>query len=100
MVNSLQALVLYSVPLVVLFDLLKILWHLPLRKDCVSALFRRYTLKEIRDLAKTLPWDHPLARKLDHDVHRRRMAGKSYRFFLSPGLGSIPSLTPFSFLGL
>ena len=81
MVNSLQALVLHSVPLTVLFDLLKTLWHLPLRKDCVSALFRRCTLEEIRDLAKTLPWDHSIPRKLDHEVHRRRMAGKSCPFF-------------------
>ena len=34
MVNSLQVLVLYSVPLAVLFDMLKTVWHLPLRKDC------------------------------------------------------------------
>ena len=100
MVNSLQALVLYSVPLAVLFDMLKTVWHLPLRKDCLSALFRRCTFEELRDMAKTLPWDHPIGRKLDHKVHRRRMADKSYRLFLSPGLGSLPSLTPFSFLGL
>lgn len=100
MVNSLQALVLYSVPLAVLFDMLKTVWHLPLRKDCLSALFRRCTFEELRDMAKTLPWDHPIGRKLDHEVHRRRMADKSYGLFLSPGLGSLPSLTPFSFLGL
>ena len=79
-VNSLQALVLYSVPLAVLFDLLKTVWHLPLRKDCLSALFRRCTLEELRDMAKTLPWDYPIARTLDHEVHRRRMAGESYCF--------------------
>ena len=28
-------------------------------------------------LAKQLPWDHPIARKLNHEVHRRKMAGKS-----------------------
>ena len=95
MVNSLQALVLYSVPLAVLFDLLNTLWHLPLRKDCVSALFRRCTLEELRDFAKTLPWDHPIARKLDHEVHRRRMAGESYYFFFHfQGVGPFPH-TPF-----
>ena len=66
MVNSLQALVLYAVPLTVLFDLLKTLWHVPLKNDCLRALFRRGTLEEILDFAKTLPWDHPIARTLDH----------------------------------
>ena len=65
MVNSLQALVLYAVPLTVLFDLLKTLWHVPLKNDCLRALFRRGTLEEILDFAKTLPWDHPIARTLD-----------------------------------
>ena len=60
-----------------LFDLLKTLWHLPMRHDCLRALFRRCTHEELRDLAKTLPWDHPVARKLDHEVHRRRIAGES-----------------------
>ena len=97
-INSLQALVLYSVPLAVLFDLLKTVWHLPLRKDCLSALFRRCTLEELRDFAKTLPWDHPIARTLDHEVHRRRMAGKSYRCFYRLVWGSFLSSHPFLFL--
>ena len=101
MVNSLQALVLYSVPLAVLFDMLKTVWHLPLRKDCVSALFWQCTLEQLSDMAKTLPWDHPIARTLDHEVHRRRMAGKSYRFFFiaRSGVHSFPH-TLFLFLGL
>ena len=65
-VNSLQALVLYAVPLTVLFDLLKTLWRVPLKNDCLHALFRRGTLEEILDFAKTLTWDHPIARTLDH----------------------------------
>ena len=98
MVNSLQALVLYPVPLAVLFDLLKTVWHLPLRKDCLSALFRRGTLEELRDLAKTVPWDHPIARKLDHEVHRRRMAGEFYCFIFiaRSGVHSLPHTLFFS----
>ena len=83
MVNSLEALVLYSVPLVVLLDLLKAVWHLPIRKACVSALFRRCDTDEMYRLSRTLPWDDPIARTLDHEVHRRRMAGKSCRFCFS-----------------
>ena len=49
--------------------------------ECFRALFRRCTHEELRDWAKTLPWDHPIARKLDHEVHRRRMAGESYLLF-------------------
>ena len=80
MVSSLSSIVLYSVPIAMLFDMLKTLWHLPLGKDCLRALFRRCTHEELRDWAKTLPWDHPVARKLDHEVHRRRMAGKCHGF--------------------
>ena len=83
MVNSLQSMVLYSVPIAMLFDMLKMLHHLPMGKDCLRALFRRYTHKELRAWAKTLPWDHPIARKLDHEVHRRLMAGESHLLFIS-----------------
>ena len=94
MVNSLEALVLYSVPLAVLFDLLKAVWHFPLRKTCLTALFRRRNTDELGDLAKQLPWDHPIARTLDHEVHRRRIAGKSCRFFFFIARSGVPSFIP------
>ena len=72
--------VLYSVPITMLIDMLKMLHHLPMGKDCLSALFKRCTHKELRAWAKTLPWDHPIARDLDREVHRRLMAGKFYGF--------------------
>ena len=81
MVSSLQSIVLFSVPIAVLFDMLKILYHLPMGHECYRALFRRCTHEELRAWARTLPWDHPIARKLDHEVHRRRMAGECHRFF-------------------
>ena len=80
MVSSLQSIVLFSVPIAVLFDMLKILHHLPMGHECFRALFKRCTHEELRAWAKTLPWDHPIARKLDHEVHRRRMAGEFYGF--------------------
>ena len=92
MVSSLQSIVLYSVPVAILFDMLKILIHLPMGQPILRALFRHCGHHELRDLAKTLPWDHPIARKLDHEVHRRRMAGESYFSFV---LAWVPSLTPF-----
>ena len=99
MVNSLQSIVLFSVPIAVLFDMLKILHHLPMGQECFRALFRRCTHEELRNWAKTLPWDHPIARKLDHEVHRRRMAGEFYgfHFFFFFGCGSL-FLIPFFFL--
>ena len=95
MVNSLQSLVLFSVPIAVLFDMLKILYHLPMGHECYRALFRRCTHEELRAWAKTLPWDHPIARKLDHEVHRRRMAGEFHSFFR--GVGPFFSLYFFRF---
>ena len=87
MVNSLQSMVLYSVPIAMLFDMLKMLHHLPMGKDCLRALFKRCTHKELKAWAKTLPWDHPVARKLDHEVHRRLMAGESCGFHFFSGVG-------------
>ena len=92
MVNSLEALVLYAVLFTVVLDLLQAVWHPPLRNSCVSALFRRSTTEELTRLAKTLPWDHPIARTLDHEVHRRKMGGKSCHFCCGarPGVHSFP----------
>ena len=95
MVSSLQSIVLYSVPIAILFDMLKLLHNLPMGKECLRAMFRRSTHEELRNWAKTLPWDHPVARSLDHEVHRRRMAGESlFVFFPCLGLGFFPH-TPF-----
>ena len=86
MVNSLQSIVLFSVPIAMLIEMLKILHHLPMGHELFRALFRRCTHEELRAWARTFQWDHPIARKLDHEVHRRRMAGECHRFpFLGCG---------------
>ena len=90
MVKSLQALVLYSVPITVLMDMLSTLWNLPMGKACLTALLHRPRSDDLTNLAKQLPWDHPIARTLDHEVHRRKMAGKSNPFFGRLGLGPFP----------
>ena len=87
MVNSLQSIVLYSVPIAVLFDMLKLLCHLPMGHECLRAMFRRCTHEELRAWSRTLPWDHPVARKLDHEVHRRRMAGEFHGFSFFSAVG-------------
>ena len=92
MVSSLQSIVLFSVPIAVLFDMLKLLCHLPMGHECLRAMFRRCTHEELRAWARTLPWDHPVARKLDHEVHRRRMAGEFHGFSFFFGCGSLFSL--------
>ena len=95
MVSSLQSIVLYSIPIAVLFDMLKILHHLPMGRACFRAMFRRCTHEELRAWARTLPWDHPIARKMDHEVHRRRMAGECPSFFIVFGYGVPFFLIPF-----
>ena len=64
-------------------------------KACLTALFHRTRSEDLTRLAKQFPWDHPIARTLDHEAHRRKMAGKSCRFFSWTGLGSLPSLIHF-----
>ena len=71
-----EALFLLTVPLMVLLDLLKAVWHLPLRKVCSRTLFRGSCTAELARLSGTLPWDDPISRTLD----RRKRAGKSCRF--------------------
>ena len=89
MVSSLQSIVLYSVPIAVLFDMLKLLCNLPMGHECLRAMFKRCTHEELRAWARTLPWDHPIARKLDHEVHRRRMAGEFHDFSFFWGVGPL-----------
>ena len=96
MVSSLQSIVLFSVPIAILIEMLKILHHLPMGHELFRALFRRCTHEELRNWAKTFPWDYPIARKLDHEVHRRRMAGEFYSFFYFLGYGTL-FLIPFFF---
>ena len=90
MLKSLQALVLYSVPIPVLMDMLSTLWNLPMGKACLTALSHRTRREDRTRLAKQLPWDHPIARTLDHVVHRRKMAGKSNRFLGDWDWGPFP----------
>ena len=97
MVSSLQSLVLFSVPIAILIDMLKILHHLPMGHELFRALFRRCTHEELRNWAKTFPWDHPIARKLDHEVHRRRMAGEFHDFLFFSGVGPFFPYTFFFF---
>ena len=97
MVSSLQSIVLFSVPIAILIDMLKILHHLPMGHELFRALFRRCTHEELRNWAKTFPWDHPIARKLDHEVHRRRMAGEFYGFLFFSGVGPFFHYTFFDF---
>ena len=99
MVQTLEKLVLTTVPLVVLLDLWKAVWHLPLKRICLSTLFKRSCTTELTNLSRTLPWDDPVARPLDYEMHRREMAGKSCRFFGWQGWGPfLPSYL--FFLGL
>ena len=98
MLQTLEKLVLTTVPLVVLLDLWKAVWHLPL-KICLSTLFKRSRTTELTNLSLTFPWDDPVARALDFEVHLRKMAGKSCRFFGWQGWGPfLPSYL--FFLGL
>ena len=70
--------------------------HLPLKTNCLSTLLQQCSTVKYASLSKTR--DDLIARTLDFEVDRRKMAGKSCRFFVDRD-GSIPSITPF-FLGL
>ena len=52
------------------FGAVEELWHLPLKEPCLTVLFRTASTLKLASLAKTLPWDDPVARTLDFEVHR------------------------------
>ena len=52
MVSSLQSIVLFSVPIAMLIEMLKILHHLPMGHELFRALFRRCTHEELRNWAQ------------------------------------------------
>ena len=97
--QTLEQLVLLTLPFLILLDLLKQVWHLPLKLPFWETLLRRCSTQTLTSLSKTLPWDDPVARALDFEVHRRKMAGK----FMSLPLVGWPLhsfITLFSFLFL
>lgn len=75
-VQTLENLLLLTVPFVVLLDFLKQVWHLPLKKQCLSNLFCRASTHKLTCLAKNLAWEDPVAQALDFEMHRWKMAGK------------------------
>ena len=97
--QTLEQLVLLTVPFLILLDLLKQVWHLPLKLPFWKTLLRRCSTQTLTSLSKTLPWDDPVARALDFEVHRRKMAGKSMSLPLV-GWPLHSLITLFSFLFL
>ena len=51
--------------------------HLPLKTNCLSTLLQQCSTVKYASLSETLPWDDLIARTLDFEVDRRKMAGKS-----------------------
>ena len=97
--QTVEQLVLLTVPFLILLDLLKQVWHLPLKLPFWETLLRRCSTQTLTSLSKTLPWDDPVARALDLEVHRRKMAGKSMSLPLV-GWPLHSLITLFSFLFL
>ena len=62
-VQTLEKLCLSTVPFLVLLDVLKAVWHLPLCKVCWRTLLQRSSTVKLAGLSKTLPWDHPIAQE-------------------------------------
>ena len=57
--QTLEQLVLLTVPFLILLDLLKQVWHLPLKLPFWETLLRRCSTQTLTSLSKTLPWDDP-----------------------------------------
>ena len=80
-VLPLQRSALMAIPKTEVVAFMSDMWETPLR-DQYWALFKAsLSLEEMSSLAKTLPWDDPVARDLDFTVHKRRMSGTLFFCF-------------------
>lgn len=83
-VVSLETQALRAVPNEVMVKFMSDVWQSPLRLQYWDEFKSRLSLADMSRLAKTLPWDDPAARDLDFTVHKRRMHGKFFCFWVFP----------------
>lgn len=74
-VLPLQNSALMAIPKTELVAFMSDMWETPLRDQYWTLFKANLSLEEMSALAKTLPWDDPVAQDLDFTVHKRRMSG-------------------------
>ena len=74
-IATLQTSALMSVPDKDFVAFMSDMWETPLQYQYWAQFKAKLSLEEMSTLAKTLPWDDPVARDLDFTVHKRRMSG-------------------------
>jgi len=84
MLNSLETLALKAVPNQSMFTLLRDFYDAPFAQQHLPLFLERCSSEEMESLSRTLPWDHPLARKMDWTVHQRRLKGKTLFIYYPP----------------
>ena len=77
MLKSLETLALNAVPNHAMFQLLRDFYDAPVAQQYLPLFLERCSNEELESLSRTIPWDHPLARKMDWTVHQRRLKGKT-----------------------
>jgi len=82
MLKSLETLALNAVPNQSMFQLLRDYYDAPFAQQHLPLFLERCSLEEMEALSRTIPWDHPLARKMDWTVHQRRLKGKTCLFVI------------------
>ena len=83
MLKSLETLALNAVPNHAMFQFLSTYYHAPVAQLYLPQFLEKCDIEEMEALSRTLPWDHPLARKMDWTVHQRRLKGKTL-FVVNP----------------
>ena len=82
MLKSLETLALKAVPNQTMFQLLRDYYDAPFAQQYLPLFLERCSSEEMEALSRTIPWDHPLARKMDWTVHQRRLKGKTCLFVI------------------
>jgi len=76
-VKSLESLAMNAVPTNLMFALLRDHWEAPFAQMYLPDFLEIIENEESEKLSRSIPWDHPLARAMDLNVHKRRLKGKN-----------------------
>jgi len=77
MMKSLEVAAFEAVPNETAFALLRDYWGAPIVERYLPLFLERISNEESEKMSRTLSWEHPLAREMDLNVHKRRLKGKN-----------------------
>ena len=62
-----------------LFQFMLLWWGRSYQSYYWNYLFERLPDKEMEQLSRSIPWDHPAAKQMDYYIHKKRMKGMYFK---------------------